>query len=127
MTSGMHTSAPSLASVRLLERRGQSDRFGLAERPGEHRAGDRLQQPLPQLAAPDPGQRVQPRAAAGGEPQDRPAERGDEGVVLAFEVDDLAAAAEHPRAQQPRLGQLDLPKSGRPMTSVLASFSTPRA
>ena len=112
MTSGMQTSAPSLAAVGLLERGGQADRFGLAERPGEHRAGDRLQQPLAQLAPPDPGQRVQPGAAAGREPQDRSAERADEGFVFAFEVDDLAAAAEHPRAQQPRLRQARLAEVG---------------
>ena len=32
----------------------------------------------------------------------------DEGFVFAFEVDDLAAAAEHAGAQQPRLGQARL-------------------
>ena len=96
------------AAVGFLEPGGQSDRFGLGERPGEHRAGDRLQQPFAQLSPADPGERVQPRPAAGREAQDGSAERSDEGFVFAFEVDDLAAAAEHARAQQPRLGQARL-------------------
>ena len=100
------------APVGFLERGGEADRFGLAERPAEHRAGDRLEQPLPQLAPPDPRQRVQPGAPAGREPEDRPAERPDEWVVFALEVDDLAAAAEHPRAQQPRLGEARLAEVG---------------
>ena len=53
-----------VAAVGFLERGGEADRFGLAERPGEHRAGDRLEQPLAQLAPPDPRQRVQPGAPA---------------------------------------------------------------
>ena len=105
MTSGMQTSAPSRRRSASSSAGGQADRFGLGERPGEHRAGDRLEQPFAQLAPADPGERVQPRPAAGGEAQDGSAERGDEGFVFAFEVDDLAAAAEHARAQQPGLGQ----------------------
>ena len=96
------------AAVGFLEPGGQSDRFGLGERPAEHRAGDRFEQSFAQLSPADPGERVQPRPAAGGEPQDGSAERVDEGFVFAFEVDDLAAAAEHARAQQPGLGQARL-------------------
>jgi hypothetical protein len=105
---------PVLPTVRLFERGGQADRLGLAERPSEHRAGNRLEQPFPQLAPPDPREGVQAGSTARCEPQDRPAECGDERVVLALEIDDLSATTEYPGAHQPRLRQARLSKVGPP-------------
>ena len=45
----------------------EPERLGLGERPVEHRARDRLQQPLAHLGRADPRERVQPRLPAGRE------------------------------------------------------------
>jgi hypothetical protein len=101
-----------MAAIRLLERRGQPDRLGLAERPPEHRACDGLQQPLAQLSPADPGERVQPGAPARRESEDRAPERVDERVVFALEVHDLAPAPEHAGAHQPSLREAGLAEVG---------------
>ena len=105
MTSGMQTSAPSLdRSACSSAPESPIASAWLSGRPSIARA---IASSSPSRSSRRPIRvsgfsRV---PAAGGEPQDRPAERCDERFVLALEVDDLAAAAEHPRAQQPRLRQ----------------------
>ena len=96
MTSGMHTSAPSRrrsASSSAAERPIAS--AWLSGRPSIARA---IASSSPSRSSRRPirvsgFRRVR---TAGREPEDRPAESVDEWVVLALEVDDLAAAAEHP-------------------------------
>ena len=103
MTSGMQTSAPSRRrSASSSPADSPIASAWVSGRPSIARA-IASSSPSRSSRLPDPRERVQARAPARGEAQDGPAERADEGFVFAFEVDDLAAAAEHPGAEQPGL------------------------
>jgi hypothetical protein len=79
--------------------------LGLRQRPIEHRARDRLQQALAQLAAADPRERVQARGSAGLQPQYDAAHGLDQRAVLALGVDVLKDASEDALAERVRLRQ----------------------